>query len=100
MKLPLPTLLNNGGFSGGHQYSPIDLCVAGIESTNNEIKIKNLKEFFMNNKYRECEDYLTIGIKNKNLINIKSITEWKHVLDESTNLSSLLKEVGPFTFNY
>jgi len=113
-ELALPTKQNTYGYRwysiNNPRYSPIDLAVAGVNSKincQNNFPIENLQTYFQQNKYRESESIIDLGIlfpteeEEVRQLQIKSITDWKYYCESSNQgktVIKLLKTNAPLTF--
>ena len=98
--LPLPTKYNTGGFvypngtlkNSFYSYSPIDLAVASLIKPTK--KIYNLRKWFLLNKRRPSENYVSIVYKLDNVLYSESVTEIKNRFKNWGDF----EKIAPFTF--
>jgi hypothetical protein len=108
LNLPLPDGINNGGYmlpGFGHAYSQIDLLIAGLEASNNQITIVNLTQFF--DKYRlMCSmSWVSLTIFNSEedsgwQLQYLTVSELKAQCTKNNELLTVLRCNAPLTFKW
>ncbi|MFA5395522.1 MAG: hypothetical protein WC346_05820 [Methanogenium sp.] len=114
LNLPQADGVNNGGYklpnmyscakysiSFVHEYSPIDILVAGIEAQRRDIIITSLASFF--DKYRdgmssESDTYITLLIDTR--VETLPISRLKQEIKFDKNLHKLMLHNAPLTFKW
>lgn len=107
---PKDNLFRTGGYrllpENIPTYSPIDLSVFYFETYPKQInETIDLRKWFKENQYRECEDIIHIAIWMKNDLQVKSISQWKYFLFTSehallSEIKLILRNNAPFTFQF
>ncbi len=105
--LPVATLYNSGGYrlpDNSPAYSPIDLSVALLHCCINDIKLKDLTEFFQSHPVRPIEEHLQILVINpvEHQMQTRCITLWKNTVTTDINdpLTLAFRINAPLTFKY
>lgn len=101
--LPVATPFNNGGFrlpTEEPAYSPIDLSIALIQTDRANIRLTNLKQFFLSNpwelRFAEHDVYACIILDG--FVHPKCIAEWKEYMRKDKRVITILQAIAPFTF--
>ena len=106
-RLPLPNAYNGGYLFEvspsvkTYSYCPIDLSVALLQSHIDGSSLTNLKQFFIDNKYRPVEQHIHLTVLDTmdNSIVTNTITAWKYLRsDLELNLVRQFEQAGRLTF--
>jgi hypothetical protein len=105
--LPAATASNCGGYilpsatGTVYAYSPIDLCVAGIEAISMDIIVTDLYRFFHSRPRFVSEFYTHIGISMEGSVIVHNVAEWKTrlIANDLSGLHAILHKNAPLTFN-
>jgi hypothetical protein len=105
--LPAATASNCGGYilpsatGTMYAYSPIDLCVAGIEAANTNVIVTDLYRFFSRKRIMLSEHYTYVGILLDGRVRVHNVAEWKILMNDFlyNGLYAILHKNAPLTFN-
>jgi hypothetical protein len=108
ISLPVADGINNGGFkvpnsinTSTHEYSPIDLLIAGIEALRRDIIVTSLASFFDNNRdgcSSESDVYITL--KDIGGIYTWSISRLRQEIKFDDSLYKMMLRNAPLTFKW
>jgi hypothetical protein len=108
--LPAAAASNCGGYilpsatGTVYAYSPIDLCVAGVEAMSMNIIVTDLYRFFLK-KRGMCdmlsEHYTHIGVLLDGRVRVHNVAEWRMLMHTElyNGLHAILRKNAPLTFN-
>jgi len=113
LRLPTPDSVNSGGYlvpdlrnpiNTIYIYSPIDLLIAGLESSYRGQIVDHLAKYFDSTRVMFAEDWVYLHIKNMHTgqIFVHSVASAKRyiILTKDTDMVYSLKRNAPLTFKW